>query len=116
MKIQTLNDNPVNQDVILNYCGRLVNRFFKIIPMWEHHEASLPTYLDSLQIEMLGFRALVDDVEIGSAMLSLLSILQYMLDHPDMEFQVVRREVFRAISTCNFIQDVYKSRKETAAK
>ena len=39
--------------------------------------------------------------------MTLLSMLQYMIDRPDCPVSEVRREVFRAISICNRLKAEY---------
>jgi len=46
--------------------------------------------------------------------LSLLAILQYLIDHPGCEARDVKREVFRAISICGKLADQYASPAEGA--
>jgi len=38
---------------------------------------------------------------------SLLNILQYLIDNPECSLTVVKREVFRAISICNKLKAKY---------
>lgn len=77
--------------------------------MFESKEESLPTYLESLQIELLGCKELIVAINNDSYYLVLLSILQYFIDNPDASVRVVKREVFRAISICNRLKACYAS-------
>lgn len=90
-----------------NYIRGLVDRFFKILPLWETSEESLPEYLDSLLLELNGFNSLAEMLDDDKDFVSLLSILQYLIDNPETSTRVVKREVFRAISICNKLRAKY---------
>ena len=60
----------------------------------------------------LGCRALVVAIHEDSLFLSLISILQYLIDHPESDVAFVRREVFRAISICNKLKERYAVTQE----
>lgn len=80
--------------------------------MFESKEESLSTYLESLQVELLGFERLVVAINNDPYYVVLLSILQYFIDNPDASVKVVKREVFRAISICNRLKACYASEVE----
>lgn len=107
--IRTRYGTDVESVLVGNYFKTLVNLFFKILPLWENKEDSLPIYVESLQLELLGFKSLIPAINSDAAFLSLVSILQYMIDHPESETAIVKREVFRAISICNKLKDRYNS-------
>lgn len=100
-------NTEVGPILIGNYFRALIDLFFKILPMWEGKEESLPVYMDSLQLELVGFKSLVPAINSDAAFLSLMSILQYMIDHPESEKPVVKREVFHAISICKKLRSRY---------
>lgn len=91
----------VRDDLVENYFETLVNRFFKILPMWENQETSLPVYMRSLQAELAGLQELIPTVGSDPQFLSLLCVLEYFIDNPQSKVKRVRGEVFRAISLCN---------------
>lgn len=105
--IQTSAGVPMSATVLDNYLRSLINLFFKILPLKESGERSLETYMKSLQAELLGCNALVEVIHDDSMFLSLVSILQYLIDNPDCDVVFVRREVFRAISICNKLREKY---------
>lgn len=102
-------DNGARLDDALmhNYFKQLVNHFFKILPMRENEDASLPVYIRSLQMELIGCNGLVPDLKTNPMFLTLLSVLQYLTEHPECSVREVRREVFRAISICNKLKAEY---------
>lgn len=107
MIIQTTAGVPMD-DLMLNaYMRSLVNRFFKILPIRESGEDSLGTYMQSLQLELLGCKELIIVLHEDSEFVSLLGILQYLIDNPECSLTVVKREVFRAISICNKLKAKY---------
>lgn len=105
--IQTAVDVPMNAAVLNNYLRSLINLFFKILPLKESGERSLETYMRSLQAELLGCNSFVESIHDDSMFLSLIAILQYLIDNPDCDVPFVRREVFRAISICNKLKEKY---------
>lgn len=109
MMIKVENKTALNQKLVYKYFKHLVNRFFKILPMRENNEETLPSYIQSLQLELLGCNNLVEEIHNQSDFLTLLSILQYFIDNPVCNTEIVRREVFRAISICNALQNEFVS-------
>ena len=83
--------NGLPNRLIRNYFHSLVNCYFKILPIRE----------------MLGCGGLLEDIKNDPSYMTLLSILQYFIDHPDCDIAEVRREVFRAIRICNKIAGKY---------
>ena len=107
MMIALTNGAEINGAVIHNYFRALVNLFFKILPMQESGSASLGTYMRSLQCELCGCRDLINAIDNDPRDMSLISILEYLIQNPTCDHLVVRREVFQAISICNKLQAKY---------
>lgn len=107
MMVETNTGTPINQELLHNYFINLVNLFFKILPIRENEESSLVVYMKSLQNELLGCQSLVTAVNNDPHYLTLLSILQYLIDYPECSVHEVKREVFKAISICNKLKAKY---------
>ena len=107
MMIQTKVGVPMDAIILNNYLCALINLFFKILPIWESGESSIETYMRSLQAELLGCKELIEVIHNDSLFLSLVSILQYLIDNPYLQTSTVKREVFRAISICNKLKSRY---------
>lgn len=90
-----------------NYMRGLIDRFFKILPMWEEGAGSLPEYLESLKMELIGFNGLIRKLDHDQDFISLVAMLQYLIDNPDTPDRKVKREIFRAISICNKLSSRY---------
>lgn len=101
---ETIIGTKLNPEMVCNYFGVLVNQFFKILPMREKGEDSLPIYLESLRSELLGCNHVIVELNNNPLFLSLISILQYLIDSPDITVRETKREVFKAISICNRIK------------
>lgn len=110
MMVETMAGMPIEAEVLHNYFRNLVNHFFKILPIREQNEESLTTYMQSLQAELLGCKGLVSAIQNDASYLTLLSILQYLIDNPECTVREVKREVFRAISICNKLKAQYASK------
>lgn len=97
-------NNEIPNKVLKNYFDALVNSFFKILPIKETEEATLQDYIESLQIELIGCHSLYSSTNYSPLLLSLISILQYLIDN-DCEVRIVKREVFKAISICKKLRN-----------
>jgi len=104
--MKTTNGYDIPAEMVGNYLGGLVDQFFKILPIKESGEPSLSEFMRSLQIEMIGHKSLMRYLKHDSMYMTLLSILQYMIDN-DCDVPVVKREVFKAISICKKLRKKY---------
>jgi len=105
--IDTIYGVPVDEKHIAGYFSSLVNRVFKILPIREREENTLPVYLDSLTMELMGCKSLFPRLSEDGSYISLLSTIRYIHDNPDLPLPTVRREVFRAISVCKKVGEHY---------
>lgn len=110
MMLETTAGMPIEIEVLHNYFRNLVNLFFKILPIREQNEESLIVYMQSLRAELLGCGGLVDAIQNDASYMTLLAILQYLIDNPECTVREVKREVFRAISICNKLEAKYASK------
>ena len=101
MMIKTALGEEFDSILLRNYLTNLVNMFFKILPMREQNEATLVTYMQSLQRELFGCKGFIIEIGCDHSFVSLLCILQFLIDNPYCPVADVKREVFRAISLCN---------------
>ena len=101
MKVSTAAGIPLSTELLRNYFDSLVNHFFKILPIWESGDGSVKVYMETLQSEMLGCKNVIAAINNDGLFLSLISMLQDLIDHPDYDHAKVRRTVFNAISVCN---------------
>lgn len=97
----------MRKQTMRKYMRGLVDRFFKILPLWEDNEESLSEYLDSLLLELEGFNGLMYALHDDRDFVTLLAILRYFIDYPETNTHTVKREVFRAISICNKLRARY---------
>lgn len=98
--------HDVPNEMVEKYLNGLVNQFFKILPIKESGEPSLNEFMRSFQVELLGFKQLMTKIGNDSMYLTLLSILQFLIDN-DCDTHIVKREVFKAISICKKLQKKY---------
>lgn len=108
MTITAVGGATINQSLLPKYFHSLINRFFKILPMRESSEATLQTYMCSLRAELLGCSHLIPDIGDSASYITLLSILQYLIDNHNEPVPVIKREVFRAINICSKLEAIYK--------
>lgn len=112
MILETSTGIPLSSDILSNYLQALINQFFKILPIWESKESTIDTYIRSLQSELMGCKELIIAINNDAQFLSLIAILQYLIDNPECENHVVKREVFRSISIINKLKSKYSSAAE----
>ena len=100
----------MTDQMLENYLDTLVNKFFKILPMKESNEPSLDEYMQSLQVELIGCEGVIDKLHCDAMYLTLIAILQYMIEE-ECEVRVVKREVFKAISLCKKLRKRYATER-----
>lgn len=106
--MKTVGGYDISTTLVSNHLGSLVNKFYKILPMWESNEPSLSEFMDSLRVELFGYKNLMRYIQYDASYMTLLSILQYLIDHiNECELHTVRREVFKAISICKKLRKKY---------
>lgn len=112
MTVETSYGVKMDGVVFENYVRSLVNKFFKILPIREAGDETLKTYMESLQYELIGCRSLIETVNADPLYMSMLCLLQSLIDHHDAPVSTFRREVFKAISICNKLKSKYAMVKE----
>jgi hypothetical protein len=90
------------------YFEALVNKFFKILPMRETNEPTLGAYLDSLYMELSGDASVFVEINYDPSFVTLMSISCSLRNNPSIDVQVVKREVFRAITICKQLASRYR--------
>lgn len=112
MMIPTTQGVSIDSSILANYFRTLVGLFFKILPLRESNEPTLGKYVHSLQCELIGCNRLISIIEFDGRFMELISILQYFLDNPDCDVDIVKREVFRVISILNNLSTKYGEKFE----
>ena len=80
MTEKTVYGTGIDRRTIGNYFERLVDLIFKILPMREDGERSLPVYMKSLMCELTGFSALFPAIEFDAGMLTIMAIIQFLIE------------------------------------
>ena len=101
--MKTIYGCDVSDQMVAKRVNALVNQFYKILPLKEEGESSLAKYMLSLQREMVGMKTLMVALDDDPQYLTLLSILQYLIDH-DCDVATVKMEVFKAINVIKRLQ------------
>lgn len=112
--IYTIYGDELCPELMNNYFDSLVDMFFKILPLREEEEPTLAVYIRVLQAELIGCVSLIDGLNDDARFMSLISILQYLIDNPACPVGEVKREVFNAIGICNKLRRSYITDVETA--
>ena len=112
MIIDTKHNQKLDGMLLNNYLCNLVNRIFKILPIRENEEPTLPTYIDGLLTELVGCKELLPALREDAIFLSILAVLQFLSSNPSSPIRVFRREVFGLISACNKLKSKYVTSDE----
>lgn len=110
MICETISGAKIDGALVKNYFSRLIDLFFKILPMYETGEASLNKYMEGLRDEMAGFSDLITCVNYDAMYLSLMATLQFLIgevESADCTKDVLKNKVFGAISLCNKLSQKY---------
>lgn len=102
----TIRDMDIKDNLVRKYMKSLIGQFYKILPIKESGEPSLGKYMESLQRELIGCEKLIIALDHDELFLSLIAILQYLIDN-ECSVDVVRCEVFKAITICKKLQKKY---------
>ena len=97
----------VSKATFAGYIDSFVARFYKILPLKEEGEKSLPYYIESFQREMVGCAELFPEVAQDSIFITLLSVLEYLKNN-DCDVAVVKQEVFRSIQLVKRMSNNYR--------
>lgn len=89
-----------------NYISFLINKVYKILPMKEEGCKTLTSYLENLQIEMLGNYELIECLKDEPQFISVLGVIQYFIEH-DFDVAICRRQVFSVIKSLENINKKY---------
>ena len=98
----------LSDEMVVRRITGMVNQFYKILPIKEENEGTLQQYMESLQREMLGCQALITSLGNDPQYLSLLSILQYLIDY-DCDIATTRSEVFKSINILKRMRARYET-------
>ena len=104
--MMTIRNIELPDKVVQKYLKALIGQFYKILPIKESGEPSLNKYMQSLQREMLGCQNLIIALNNDELFLSLLAVLQYLIEN-DCDTSTVKCEVFKAINICKKLQKNY---------
>ena len=110
--MNTVHNINVDKEMLRRRLSTLVNQFYKILPIKESGEPTLQKYMLSLQREMLGCQYLIIALQYDERYLTLMSILQYLIE-VDCDVDVVRSEVFKCISILKKLSEKYGDKEGT---
>ncbi|WP_437132666.1 hypothetical protein [Bacillus atrophaeus] len=91
-----------NPKIEVAYFNFLKSRIFKIIPLLEEENKGISNYISSLLFELYGVQHSIDSVKDSSDYVSILSTLesiQINISSDDYNFQIVRKELFKTLTT-----------------
>ena len=104
--MMTIYNSEMPTEALKKYFAGMVGQFYKILPLKESGEPSLLKYMESLQRELIGCYELFPVLTEDAPYMSLITVLQYLIDN-DCSTDVVRSEVFKAITICKKLKNKY---------
>lgn len=89
------------------YFDRMIGKLFKILPMKEGDEDTLPNYMSDLLDEMIGLETL-ELLSDQPYYVSIVATVSYLNGHIDAcSSAKVKSRVFKAIGLCRRLRDLY---------
>ena len=89
--------------ILLSFINSLTDKTFKILPLYEEKNIFLFEHLDSLRVDLLGGTETFTVLESNQKYITLINIIQYMLNN-EFTHKQCKREVFKMISIINSIK------------
>lgn len=87
--------NSLSNEVYENYMKLLINKIYKILPLKEEHSPTVPTYIESLLMEMTGNSKLILALQNNGRYISVINTIEALKECEDT--QICKREVFKCI-------------------
>lgn len=94
-----------------NYFNFLINKTYKILPLKEEKSATLKSYLESFQRELIGNKNLVESLVNEPQFVTVLNTIQFLISE-DYSSVICRKEVFKCIHILENIQKKYFKEEE----
>ena len=88
-------------DIFQMYLKSLVDKIYKVLPLYEEENEGLFTYLQSLVYELNGTLWAIEELEQNAEYISLIATLESLSDDSmffDNDHAVIKREVFKCIN------------------
>lgn len=107
MMLKTAFHCDIPESTLADYFRILVGKVFKILPMAEESKDSAKVYLTGLRFELRGVKRLLKILRDDPSFVSLLGIiteLTWDICEEECTIDVIRREVFQAISICQKLE------------
>lgn len=93
------------------YFDFLINKTYKILPLKEENSATLKSYLESFQIELIGNKDLIYTLVDEPQFITVLNTIQFLITE-EYSVKTCKKEVFKCIKILRNISDKYfKERK-----
>jgi hypothetical protein len=98
--------------IFINYSSSLVDRLFKILPLYEEKNDGLFTYIQSLIYEFNGLVWVIESLNDNSDILVLMATLESISNDAimfDNDKEVIKREVFKCIDIAKRLKPTTES-------
>lgn len=104
---------PMKSKTFRNYSHSLIDRVYKILPLFEEKNEGLFSYIQSLILELHGLYWTVDSIQGNGDYLILLATLESVSDYAlfcdKKDHSVVKREVFKCLEVIRKIKESSES-------
>lgn len=90
----------ITNPMFANYMNSMVDRCFKILPLYEERNDGLARYIDSMMYEFSGLQNLIISLKLDADFIMLISTFESLSEDAinfDCDNETIKREVFKCI-------------------
>lgn len=102
--------SPIPTELYINYLKKLIDKFFKIIPLKEEKSDTVDAYIESLVSELTGMHDLMYALNLNPQIMTLISTLYALL----LEDNNYRSEIFKCIQVIKNLESEYRKILDTS--
>ncbi|MGG3045616.1 hypothetical protein [Bacillus thuringiensis] len=99
----------VKDPVFISYCESLIDKTYKILPLYEEKNVGLASNIESLVIEVFGLHRVIDKLRMSAEYVTLVSTLKALeiyIKEDVISHREIKREVFKCIGLIKKIREV----------
>lgn len=100
--------NPIPEQLVSNYFEVLINKFYKILPLYEERSETVGQYIDSLLYELTGNQEAIIMINEDGQYASLIGTLESLQSSSDIK--KIKREIFKCIRIIESLNKKYFGR------
>lgn len=107
-----INIDNFSDEYFVNYFNYLIGRLYTGLCLKDEYSDTLVSHLESLNRELIGSAELISFLKGDARFISLLSKVQFLISHSDVDQKIFKKELFSAISIIKKLQKKYCNKEE----